>query len=493
MSTETLRESVISGAFWAGIERWASQILSFSIYVLLARLVGPTSYGLIALASVYLGLIEVFMNQGFGTALVQRKDLQNEHLDSVFWVNLAIASVLAVGSIVLANSLATLFGEVQLAPVIQWLAISSVLASLETVPRAILVRNMGFRALSVRSLSGLLAGGIVGISMAWFDFGVWSLVGQQLANLLVGTAAVWWVVPWRPSWRISKSHLRDVYGFSMSLLGTDLLWYGAQRIDQTLIGYVFGASALGPYALAARSIALVRDLVTGPVQMVALPALSTLQEEWERLRNAFYSFTELVTAVVVPAFFGIAALAPSFVPIVFGDQWVSAVPLFQVLAVYAIVCVPLSFCHPLMIASGRPGVYLVLSTFQTALTLGFCLIATHWSPVAIGGALSLATVVHAVMFLVVCQKMTGISIRILMGRVWAPTITSCLMFGVVYVFQSLAKELLGGIVTVVSGVFLGVAIYCLGMALLRPQLIRQIAQDIGQRFGQKPLKPTGET
>ncbi len=492
MTPKDLRELVISGAFWAGIERWANQILSFAIYVVLARLVGPTSYGLVALAGVYLGFIEVFVNQGLGTALVQRKDLQAEHLDSVFWVNLAMASVLALGSIVLADPLAALFGEPQLAPIICWLAGTLVLTSLSTIPRALLTRDMGFRALSVRSIMAMVVGGIVGLSMAWSGFGVWSLVGQQLANLLVGTAILWWLVPWRPSWRISRSHFREVYGFSLNLLGTDLLWYGAQRIDQTLIGYAFGASALGPYALAARSITMVRDLVTGPVQMVALPALSKLQNEWDRLRNAFYGFTEVVTAVVVPAFFGIAALAPSFVPVIFGDQWVSAVPLFQVLALYAIVCAPLSFCHPLMIAAGRPGVYLLLSTFQAALTLGFCLVATKWSPVAIGGALSLATVVHAVVLLAACRKMTGLSMRALIGRLWAPAITSCIMFGVVYVFQDSVKELLG-VITVASGVLLGTATYGLGMALLRPQLIRRLAQDIAKRIGHKPLKSTEAT
>src|SRR5262245_37396102 len=111
MSSSTLKELVIRGTFWAGVDRWAAQILSFSIYVLLARLVGPISFGLVALAGVYIAFTQVFVNQGFREALVQRKDLEGEHLDSAFWVNLIMAIVLALGTILLADQLAVLFGE----------------------------------------------------------------------------------------------------------------------------------------------------------------------------------------------------------------------------------------------------------------------------------------------------------------------------------------------------------------------------------------------
>src|SRR5205814_9228580 len=155
----------------------------------------------------------------------------------------------------------------------------------------------------------------------------------QLSGAAAGVIVLWWATTWRPSFPPSMRHVRDLYGFALSIAGNNLLWFGTQRADQTLIGYGFGAAALGPYALASRCIQLMMDAVAVPMQVVALPAFSQLQDELERLRNAFYRMTEVVAAVALPAFCGIAVLAPTVVSVVFGPAWSSSVPLLQALAV----------------------------------------------------------------------------------------------------------------------------------------------------------------
>lgn len=461
-----------------GIERWLTQILSLLIYVVLARLVGPTSFGLIALAGVYVAFIGVFVNQGFETTLVQRKDLDAWHLDSAFWVNLLMATALALGSIVLSDQLAVLFGEPQLAEVLRWLSCVLILNSLSCIPRMVLARSMSFQSLAIRSLLATITGGAVGLRMAWDGLGVWSLVGQQLSSALVGAAFLWWATSWRPSFHISRRHLRDLYGFAINILGNEILYFGSQRMDQALIGFAFGASALGPYALAAKVRSLLWDLLTKPLEIVALPAFSRLQDERGRLCNAFYNCTEVVAVVTVPAFCGLAALAPSFVPAIFGAEWLPSVPLLQILALYGLACVPLSFGYPLMTATGRPGVYTILYLFQTCLTFGFCLLAVMWSPTTVACAVFLAMAVYSVVFLAVCRKLVGISIRVLMSRLWAPTLVAMVMFGAVSAFQSLAGERLGALVTTFAGSLLGASIYCAGMVVLRPELLRQLMQDL---------------
>lgn len=481
MSSSTLKELVITGALWAGFETWATQILSFSIYALLARLVGPTSFGLIALAGVYLAFIEIFAQQGFGTALIQRKDLQDAHLDSAFWLNLLVAASLTLVTMFAAGQLALLFGEPRLTEVLRWLSGALILKGLSAIPQAVLERGMAFRALAIRSLLATLTGGVVGLGMAWGGLGVWSLVGQQLSSAIIGTAVLWWATSWRPSFHISRSHIRDLYGFSIKNLGNELLWFGTQRVDQALIGFALGASALGPYTLASRVINISRDFVRAPLETVALPAFSKIQDERERLRNAFYKLTEVVGAVTIPTFFGLAALAPSFVPVIFGAQWSSSIPLIQILSLYGLATVPLSFGHPLMIAVGRPGACLMLYVFETCLTIGFCLLAIRWGPVAVACAVSLAMVVYSFVFLAACRKFVGISIRVLMSLLWAPTLVAIVMFVAVLVFQASASVRFGAPMTMIAGSFLGAGIYCAGMVILRPELLRQLKNDFLSR------------
>src|SRR3989442_12194932 len=149
---DALKESVVRGVLWASIESWGRQVLAFVIYAVLARLVGPESFGVVALAGVYVAFIEIFVTQGFGTVLVQRKNLEDSHLDSAFWISMAMATALTLASVTLAEQVAIIFGEPRLASVLRWLSFSLPLIGLSAIPQAILTREMGFQALAVRSL-----------------------------------------------------------------------------------------------------------------------------------------------------------------------------------------------------------------------------------------------------------------------------------------------------------------------------------------------------
>src|SRR5437762_8688077 len=252
----SLKSRVVRGVFWTSMDSWGRQVLAFVLYAALARLVGPESFGLVALGVVYVAFVEIFVTQGFGTALVQRKTLEDGHLNSAFWISLIMAAALTLATVLLAERVAIIFAEPRLAELLRWLSVSLVLMGLSAVPQAALTREMAFRALAVRSLLATLTGGVVGLAMAWQGFGVWSLVEQQLSGAAAGVIVLWWATTWRPSFPPSMPHVRDLYGFALSIAGNNLLWFGTQRADQTLIGYGFGAAALGPYALASRCIQL---------------------------------------------------------------------------------------------------------------------------------------------------------------------------------------------------------------------------------------------
>ena len=477
----SLKGNIVSGVLWASTGSWGRQLLGFAMYAALARLVGPEAFGLVALAGIFIACSEVFVTQGFGTALVQRKRLEPEHVDSAFWLTIVIAAVLTLALVTMGGWLAVVFGHPRLAPVLRWLSCSLLLGGLSAIPQALLTREMAFRALAARSLLSTAAGGVVGLSMAAGGLGVWSLVGQQLAAATVGVAALWSATSWRPSWHCSARHLRELFGFALSIAGNNILWVGAQRVDQVLVGLRFSSASLGSYALASRAIQLVIDAVSEPLQTVALPAFARLQDERERLHAAFYRATELAACVGMPMFGGIAVLAPNFVPVVFGPRWSAAIPLFQVMAIYGLLRAVLTFGHPLMLAIGRPGVYLLLFVSHVVVTVVLCSLAVLWSPVAAAAAVSLAMTVHAVIFLVVCRKLTGISIRTMGSRLSAPAAMTAVMVAVVLAFRRLAEDALGDLMTVAAGMALGAGIYAAGLLVLKPALVTELVRSVTDR------------
>ena len=167
-----LREKAAKGVLWSAIQNWGMEGISFLTFIALSRLLVPEAFGLVALASVFTALAQVFLDQGFGAAIVQRADLEREHLDTAFWISVLTGILLTVGGIAASGLLAAFFGEPRLAPVLRWLSLSFIFGALSSTQMAILRRKLAFKSLAARSLAATTVGGFVGVSMAFAGFGV---------------------------------------------------------------------------------------------------------------------------------------------------------------------------------------------------------------------------------------------------------------------------------------------------------------------------------
>jgi PST family polysaccharide transporter len=472
-------KKVAQGVAWASAASWGCQLLSFAIYAGLARLLSPEAFGLVAIAGVYIAFIQVLVAQGLGMAIIQRTQLDNEHLDSAFWIAMATAFLFCLLSYLFGGQIARLFGEPRIAAVIEWLSFSLFFYATSSVQMAILTREMDFRALAIRSLLATAIAGVVGLAMAWFGWGVWSLVGQQLANAIAGSLFMWWSVSWRPGIRISRRHLRDLYKFSLSLTGNDLLWFFSQKSDQTMVGYGFGSLGLGPYSLASRLPTLLHDGIIGPLQSVAFPTFSKLQSEPLRFERALLKFCEMSAVIAFPVFAGIMAIAPSFVPWLFGAKWLAAIPLLQILAAYGAVRSALGFMHPLMLSKGRAGLYLLMNIILAVLTFAGCLIAVRWSPRAIALSVVVTMLLFAAVFLVTARRPLALRVRPLLKTLVFPGVTSLFMFIVVALLQRFASTIFTPGLTVLVCVIAGAIVYCLTAYCVRPDLVKAIWELVG--------------
>src|SRR5688500_2414099 len=245
----SLRQRAAKGIFWSVIQKWGRAAISILTFVVLSRLLAPEAFGLVALATVFTVFIELFLDQGFGAAIVQRAELEPEHLDTAFWINILTGILLTVGLIAASGLVAATFDEPRLAPILKWLSFSFILSSLTSTQVSILQRKLAFTNLAARSLIATVVGGVVGISMAFAGFGVWSLVGQDLASGVAGVIVLWHASDWRPGFKVSMRHYKDLFSFGVSIVGNHALTVLLRRSDDLLTGFFLGPVLLVFYTI----------------------------------------------------------------------------------------------------------------------------------------------------------------------------------------------------------------------------------------------------
>ena len=207
VKSASLKQKSVTSVLWSAAQKWGSRLIGVFVFFLLARLLTPEAIGLSALAMAFIYFAQAVVAQGFVEAIVQREDLEPDHLHTAFWANAGAGIVISVLAVALAPWIASLANTPALAPVLRWLTVSFLLSALCSVPTAILQRDFAYKVLAVRYLVGIVLGGIVGVVMAFMGYGVWSLVAQELVYRTSSTISLWAQLPWRPKLRFSTVQL----------------------------------------------------------------------------------------------------------------------------------------------------------------------------------------------------------------------------------------------------------------------------------------------
>lgn len=381
-----VKQKAVKGIVWSVIQNWGSQAIALMVFFILARLLGPADFGLVALANVFLVFMQLFLGEGFAKALIQRQHIEKAHLDTVFWLNLAVSILLCGATLAFANTIAQIFEEPALGPILRGVSVLFIVSSFSTVQQAVLERDFAFKAIAMRSLLGIALSGVVGVAMALSGFGVWSLVGQQIVYEVVSAIVLWQLSDWRPAWHISWQHLQELWNFGVTILGFNVLIFFHTRVDDLLIGYFLDTTALGYYSLAHRILATMTNLLINTSNQVALPTFSRLQDNLEQLRIAYYQAIQLSSLIAFPAFFGVAVLAQELIIVIFGNQWLPAVPVLQLLSLAGAIRSATYFKTSVLMAINQPQWSLGLGVVDTTLSLIAFAVAAPWGITAIAWA-----------------------------------------------------------------------------------------------------------
>ncbi len=475
----SLRQKAAQGVLWSVIQKWGRAGISIVTFVILSRLLGPEAFGLVALATVFTTFVEIFLDQGFSAAIVQRADLEPEHLDTAFWVNIFMGLLMTVGGLAASGLIASFFHEPRLTPVLHWLSITFLISALSSTQVAILQRKLAFKSLAVRSLAATTVGGAVGLVMAFSGFGVWSLVGQDLASGLAGVAILWRSSDWRPGFRVSTKHYKEMFTFGVSVVGNNALNVMLRRSDDLLIGYFLGPTLLGFYTIGYQLLLVIIRLVTEVTNTVAFPAFSRLQLEPERMRRAFYNVTQYTSLIAFPVFIGLATLAPELVPAFFGEKWTPSIPVMQILAMIGILQSVLFFNASVIRASGKPLWELSIMLLNTVCNvLGF-LVAVRWGIVAVAASFVIVSYLVAPISYLALRKLIQVDFRTYLRQFIPPLTASLTMVFAVVTLKYLLKDLSINLYVEFSiYVLTGVLTYVLIIGLTARQLYQELLELI---------------
>ena len=369
---------------WSYAMDGGRQVVTMLTTFVVAGLVGPSSYGLVALALVYVLFIETILRQGMVSAIVQRQKLTDDHVDSAFWLMLISSGVLMGVSLLLSGWWASVNDLPELRALICVLSVTLPLKGLVVVQEAVLRRTMDFRRLAIRTNIAMISGAAVGIASAVAGLGEWALIAQQVTDAVVGVAVLWAVADWRPHLSMSRRAVRDLLGFSVGSFLASIAVFIGNRADDILTGLFFGPVAIGLYRFAYRLVDTIVDGLSRSLQSVALPELSRLQDRKAEFADRMVSIVTVSGLLVVPVLAVVAVAGPSLLAVI-GDNWTAASKALAVLCVVGSLRALNMLSAPMLQALGRPHLLAVYAWVSAVLsTLAFLAagILLRGSPVA---------------------------------------------------------------------------------------------------------------
>lgn len=482
-----LKTQVTSGVFWSVIQTWGLRLIDFFVFFLLARLLAPQVFGLVALATIYVDFVNMFMERGLSDAIVQREEVEAEHLNTVFWFGIGFSLLLVGVSFMIAKPAANFFHEPQLASIIRWLSLCLILAAVNSTLQAILQRQINLKKLAQRSLIAAVGGGTVGLVMAINGYGVWSLVWQILVNRVIGVVFLWSTIEWRPRFNYSFTHFSDLFPFGKNIILMQILNFFSRRIDDLLIGYFLGSTLLGYYSIAYKTLGILTQMLILSINVVAMPTFARLQKQEQLLVKSFQNFTFYSSIITFPIFILVSLLSKELVVIIYGSQWHSSAPVLQILMFAGLLQSILYYHGSLMIALDRlPWRVWILAINLVTNIIGFLLLL-RWGIVAIATIYVVNICLTVPLELWLTHKLIDLKLRSYAAQ-FIPTLVACgVMVATIYYLRHVFFGHLDNYLELSLLLGISSVVYLLTLYIAKPTLATTVLTVLSAFFNRTKL------
>ncbi|MCK9217041.1 MAG: lipopolysaccharide biosynthesis protein [Firmicutes bacterium] len=384
------KTKVLSSFLWKFMERGGTQGIQFIVQIVLARLLLPEDYGIIALVVVFTSIAGVFVQSGLNTALIQKKDADEIDFSSVFYLSLFLACSLYIILFFTAPFIAAFYKMPQITSVFRVLSITLIFGAFNSIQNAIISRKLQFKRLFFSSTGAILISGMVGIFMAYSGFGVWALVAQQIANRFMVMMILWFTVKWRPHLVFSFNRVKSLFSFGWKLLMSGLLNTVYNDLYSLIIGRIYEPAMLGFYNRGQQFPKVIVSNFDGTIQSVMLPVLSSQQDNRIKVKNMMRRGIITSSFVIFPAMIGLIVTAEPVVKLLLTDKWLPSVPFLQIYCViYMLMPIHTSNLQAIN-ALGRSDIFLKLEIIKKVLGLIILIITVQYGvyAIAFGGILS---------------------------------------------------------------------------------------------------------
>lgn len=328
---ESLKEKTVNSVFWSGVEKFSAQGAQFVIGLLIARILLPADYGLIAMLTIFIAVAQVFVDSGFGNALIQKQDRNQTDYSTAFYFNIGIAIIVYAVIWLIAPWVAEFYNEPLLTRVMRVVGLNIIISAFSIVHRARLTVVLNFKLQALISLLSVVISGGVGMWMAYAGYGVWALAGQTLLNGFLGTLLLWVMSYWMPSFCFSIESFKKLFGFGSKLLLSGLLHTLYMNLYSLVIGKKYNVIDLGYYNRASAFPVVISGNLVSVISRVTYPIQCEMQDDPERLKASLFRFIRMSCYIIFPLMVGMLVLAKPMVALVLTEKWLPSVPLLQIL------------------------------------------------------------------------------------------------------------------------------------------------------------------
>lgn len=456
--------TVISNLVWRFAERCGAQLVSFIVSIVLARILAPEDYGTIALVTVFTAILQVFVDSGLGTALIQKKDADEIDFSSVFYFNFVVCLILYLGMFAAAPFIADFYGDVTLVPVIRILSLTIVISGVKGIQQAYVSRNMLFKRFFFSTIGGTVFSAVLGIAMAYAGFGIWALVAQQLSNTFIDTLILWITVRWRPTKSFSWTRLKYLLSFGWKLLVSSLLDTAYNNLRNLIIGKMYSSSDLAFYNQGDKFPKVIVTNINASIDSVLLPTMSSAQDDKERVKQMTRRAIKTSTYVMAPLMMGLAFCAEPIVSLVLTDKWLPCVPFLRIFCItYMFWPVHTANLNAIN-AMGRSDWFLRLEIIKKIMGMTILLSTMWFGVMAMAYSLLLSSVLSQIINSWPNRKLLGYG-YLEQVRDFAPGILLAVIMGICVYFISFLH--LSTVVTLLIQFIGGAAIYIGVSAILK--------------------------
>lgn len=409
MEDKNLRDKTVGGIIWMFMERIGAQVVTFVVSLVLARLLLPDDYGIIAIAEIFISLANVFVVQGLNSSLIQRDQADDEEYSTAFYASLILATILYLALFFLSPLISNYYGKSILTPIFRVLGLRLPLGALNSIQRAYVSRNLQFKKFFFATLGGTIISAFVGIGMAYAGLGPWAIVGQYLTNSTIDTIVLWFTVKWHPKKLFSFEKLKDMFGFSWKIFLAAFFNEIYLELRSMVIGKKYTSEDLAYYNRGKQFPQLFYSNIASSITSVMFPVMSRKKDDPENLKRALKRTIQVASYILFPLMAGLIAVAHPLVEVLLTSKWFACVVYLQAYAFcYAILPIQ-SIFEQMYKALGRSDIILKLFFIEKIVGVAVIVITMQYSVWMIAVGMIITSVFSTILHVFLGKRTIGYS------------------------------------------------------------------------------------